>query len=329
MLPEALLRQTMTRFPRFAKSAIAIERLEKGGSDRSYYRIRVTDEHSLILVKYGAQREENRHYVAIAQFLKSVGVNVPEIYFHDEMEQLIWMQDLGERDLWCFRDESWTVRRELYERALDQAILLHTKAHRALPRSGLTLQVEFDAELYRWEQNYFFENCLGRFFHIDDEVIAERCDRAALGEIADQLGGQPRVLVHRDFQSQNVMIHEDCAHLIDFQGLRPGLMQYDLASMVYDPYVALTPDEREELVCYFAERLFEAGFTPAGDFRTVLDLCAVQRLMQALGAYGFLGLVKERTAFLDHVPAALASLKTILARVPCLQSLRTILEELP
>lgn len=326
MLSESLIQQTVTRFPRFAKSSIEIQPVEKGGSDRRYYRIRVTDEHSLILVKYGDQRDENRHYVAIAGFLDSIGINVPEIYFHDEEEQLIWMQDLGEHDLWAYRDEPWHVRRGLYESALDQAITLHTKAHRALPASKLTLQVEFDAALYRWEQSYFFENCLGRFFKLAPETIAARCDHEALEQIASVLDAQPRVLVHRDFQSQNIMIADGRAHLIDFQGLRPGLAEYDLASLVYDPYVSLTGSEREELIDYYIEKSADAGVDLPSNFSAIADLCAVQRLMQALGAYGFLGLEKKRAQFLDHIPAALASLIEVLHRVPSLSRLRALLE---
>ena len=54
----------------------------------------------------------------------------------------------------------------------------------------------------------------------------------------------------------------------------------------------------------------------------------MQRLMQALGAYGFLGLVRERKAFLDHIPAALHSLRQVLARIPELQATRTLVESL-
>jgi tRNA A-37 threonylcarbamoyl transferase component Bud32 len=53
----------------------------------------------MIFVKYSGHKEENRHYVDIAAFLKDAGVPVPEIFHHDPAEGLIWMQDLGELDL--------------------------------------------------------------------------------------------------------------------------------------------------------------------------------------------------------------------------------------
>jgi len=323
-----LIEKTVTRFPRFARQEIIVHPLEKGGSDRKFYRMAFNDEHSMILAKYGRQREENRHYVAIARFLAGVGVRVPEIYFHDDEEGLIWMEDLGDRDLWSYRAEPWPVRRELYHDALDQLLVLHTRAHVATPIEPPQLQAEFNAELYRWEQNYFLENCLVRHFGLDANVVEEKCDRARLGEIAAQLAALPRCLVHRDFQSQNIVIKDGTACFIDFQGMRPGLPQYDLASLLYDPYVRLPESERTALLDHYLAALTDFGQAPATDFTAIYDLCAMQRLMQALGAYGFLGHVKERPHFLEHIPAALSSLREVLGRIPGLDSLRAQLAAL-
>ena len=328
MVAEDLICQTVSRFPRYAKRKIEIAPVEKGGSDRRYYRVRVTDEHSLILVKYGDGKEENRHYVAIARFLKSLGVNVPEIFFHDEHEGLIWMEDLGQRDLCSYQDESWEARRMLYGAALDELVKLHVRGHRAPARTGLRLQPEFDENLYTWEQDYFIENCLSRCFRMEQAAI----DPAPLRKIAVALSKQPRALVHRDFQSQNIMIsdeHDGRAFMIDFQGLRPGLECYDVASLIYDPYVTLSAGERATLASDYLERMAEAGSPVRDDFAETLALCAAQRLMQALGAYGYLGLVKNRGAFLDHIPAALAALSEVLHDIPQLGALRELLAALP
>ena len=330
MLPaQTLIDRTLIQFPRLEKNAIAIDPIERGGSDRKYYRIRVSDERSLILVKYGDQREENRYYVKIAEFLHALGIQVPEIYFHDEREGLIWMEDLGEEDLWSFRHETWDLRSEYYRKTLDQAFLLHTRGAAALPSSRLTLQKEFTTALYRWEQDYFLENCLGRFFGLDRDIIEAECNRDTLNELAKRLGRQPRVIVHRDFQSQNVLIFRAEAHLIDFQGLRPGLRQYDLASLLYDPYVTMSERHRDGLITYYKDRYARADIALPDNFDAIFDLCAMQRLMQALGAYSFLGLVKERAEFLKHIAPALGYLKQVLARLPGLESLRRLLDALP
>jgi N-acetylmuramate 1-kinase len=325
---DLLLRRTRKHFPLLDVAEIKIAPIQKGGSDRKFYRIRCSPEQALILVKYNLEREENRHYVTIANFLSEHRVRVPEIYFHDPDEGLIWLEDLGERDLYSYRDESWLVRRAFYESALDQIATLH-----ALPESVCIdmkqhLPAEFNSELYLWEQNYFFENCLGRYFKTDKAELAPLVALPALNEIAEHLASFPRVLVHRDFQSQNIIIRNGQAHLIDFQGMRPGLAEYDLASLLYDPYVDFPETERTELTEYYRNRQLENGIATNGDFDLKLRLCAMQRLMQALGAYGFLGLIKAHKHFLKHIPAAVKSLQRIVENIGGLSQLAKTLREL-
>ncbi len=245
---------------------------------------------------------------------------------------LIWMEDLGERDLWSYRDEPWEIRRPYYQSALEEVWRLHDRGWDGLARFPFTLQIEFNAALYRWEQKYFFENCIGRYFEDlhDPAKVARLAASPVWDAIAEKLAAWPRVLVHRDFQSQNILIHEEHAHLIDFQGLRPGLAHYDLASLLYDPYVRLTGGERGELVDFYLAlgHRSDLGETRAA-FDEVYRLCALQRLMQALGAYGYLGLVKGRDQFLGHVAPALASLREVAADVPHLEEFRAMLTGLP
>src|SRR5437870_6584749 len=315
-------------FPRLDVGQIKITPIQKGGSDRKFYRIRRAADQRLILVKYNLEREENRHYVEIANFLAKHGIRAPEIYFHDPAEGLIWIEDLGERDLYSYRRESWLVRRAFYESALDEIATLHALPAAIRSEMKEHLPAEFNAELYAWEQNYFFENCLGRYFKVDHTKLAELAELPALKEITERLAVFPRVLVHRDFQSQNIIVRNGQAYLIDFQGMRPGLAEYDLASLLYDPYVDLAGAERAELIAYYRARQIENGIAIDGDFDLKLRLCAMQRLMQALGAYSFLGLVKGHKHFLEYIPNALRSLRAAVAKIDNLQPLASFLGDL-
>jgi N-acetylmuramate 1-kinase len=322
MRTDLLLHQTRLHFPRFDVDEIKITPIEKGGSDRKFYRVRCSSKQALILVKYNLEREENRHYVKIAQFLEEHGVRGPKIYYYDAAEGLIWLEDLGERDLFSYRDESWLVRLAFYESALDEISKLHRLPESVCIEMRQHLPAEFNAALYRWEQNYFFENCLGRYYKVNSKKIETLSGLLGLHQIADRLGNLPRVLVHRDFQSQNILLRNGQAYLIDFQGMRPGLPHYDLASLLYDPYVELAESEREELLAHYC------GGNVSAEFREILRLCAMQRLMQALGAYGFLGLVKEHESFLQHIPAGIASLTMIVSGMPGLEEVATELRRL-
>jgi Predicted phosphotransferase related to Ser/Thr protein kinases len=156
-------------FPLLEVADVKIRPIEKGGSDRKFYRIRCSQNQTLILVKYNLEREENRHYVEIAKFLEAHGIRAPKIYFHDAAEGLIWIEDLGEHDLYGYRHDSWLVRRAFYESALDEIIKLHRLPESVCEEMKEHLPAEFNAALYRWEQRYFFNNCLGRYFKVTSQ----------------------------------------------------------------------------------------------------------------------------------------------------------------
>ena len=310
-LPESML----PRFPEYREPAdFEVTPLDKGGSGRFYYRVKA-GESSMIFAKYTTQREENLHFVDIARFLKDTGVNVPEIYHHDAGEGLIWMADLGTEDLWTFRDSDWEIRKVLYSSAIRQVARLHLDATARYSASRLKLQLEFNETLYLWEQEYFFEHAFCGIFGFAESEAKDFASAQPLQSLARKLSEKPRCLIHRDFQSQNVLIHEGTAWLIDFQGMRPGLPQYDLASLLFDPYVSLTDSERDELIALYKQILHEHGKEVDPDFDEVFLGCAAQRLMQALGAYGFLGLKCGKPGFLRHVPAAKRSLQNVLSRI--------------
>ena len=324
ILSETLLQQTRLHFPRFAEAEVKISPIEKGGSGRRFYRIQFSPEQTVVLVKYSRDQAENQRYVEIAQFLAEHSIRAPKIHFHDPEEGLIWIEDLGENDLWSYREENWPKRRVLYESALEGIAKLHRISEAESLRFRGYDPAQFDAALYLWEQNYFMEYCLRRHFGLDGRKLHELARLPRLKQIAEQLGSYPRVLVHRDFQSQNIIIRQGQAYLIDFQGMRPGLAEYDLASILYDPYVHLTGSERAEL------RQFYRSTAEVNDpvFDERFQLCAMQRIMQALGAYAFLGLVKENRAFLAHIPAALDSLVEVLGGIEGSEPLGGLLRQL-
>jgi len=321
-LSDTLLQQTRIRFPSLESAQVKITPIEKGGSERKFYRIQFSPGQSIVLVKYTGEHSENERYVEIAEFLAAQAIHAPKIYFHDPAEGLIWLEDLGERDLWSYREENWLVRRAFYESTLEEIAKLHGVSAAASSAIRRDLPAQFDAALYLWEQHYFFSNCLGHHFGVAEEKLRALAELPALREIADRLASFPRVLVHRDFQSQNIIVRDRAAYLIDFQGMRPGLAEYDLASLLYDPYVCLTTNERRELQAFYCE---EAKMTDPA-FAEKLRLCAMQRLMQALGAYAYLGLVRGNTAFLAHIPAALQSLGEVVAGIGGLKPLRAWIE---
>ncbi|MBN2438730.1 MAG: phosphotransferase [Deltaproteobacteria bacterium] len=304
-----------------AGAQVELASVGKGGSDRDFFRVVAAGRAPVILMRYGRMYAENDLYAAVASFLREMGVRVPAIYGHDPERRLILMEDLGDTDLYVLRDAPWEVRRGLYEKVLALAARMPSFSLDRLP-AGLRLMPGFDAELYRWERDYFREECVRNVFRLDLAAADEKVLEAELSRLAGRLLATPPALVHRDLQSQNVMIREGEPVLIDFQGMRPGSPFYDLGSLLCDPYVTFPEEGRDQLLRFYYE-ISGSGY-PWDMFRELFLLASAQRLMQALGAYGFLGLKRGKCHFLAHIRPGLENLIAVTAETRVLPQLNAL-----
>jgi aminoglycoside/choline kinase family phosphotransferase len=295
---------------------------EGRGSDRKFFRVTWNGADSAILIHYNPERIENTFYAGIATFLREIHVPAPRIIRHDSPACLLLLEDLGEEDLWSFRNAPWEHRRELYRRTLGILRRLQSFPEEDFPSGRVKLMERFGPDLYRWEREYFRENFVRIFCGMKLEPGFDRELEAELSILAERLSGSGRCLVHRDLQSQNVMVREGEPFLIDFQGMRFGSPFYDLGSLLCDPYVIFSAAERDELLLFYYELSAANGEWPA--FQNHFWEAAAQRLMQALGAYAFLGLQKKLEAFLDHIPAGLQNLQLAARRATSLPRLREL-----
>jgi N-acetylmuramate 1-kinase len=302
---------------------IKLTSLSGRGSDREFYRLTWGATSSAILNHYDPMRVENTCYGDIAIFLNDINVPVPKLIRHHAGKCLMLMEDLGHDDLWLLRNEPWKIRRDLYRKTLAIAERLHSFPIEEFPATKVRLMEPFGPELYKWERDYFRDNFVSGVCKIElDPVFAGQLE-SELSALAEHIHAAGRSLVHRDLQSQNIMIRDEEPYLIDFQGMRFGSPFYDLGSLLYDPYVTFTGDEREELLdYYYGLSKIDMAWS---DFHQTFRQASAQRLMQALGAYGFLGLKKGLAAFLNHIPAGLANLQIAVSHVPSFPRLRELL----
>jgi aminoglycoside/choline kinase family phosphotransferase len=289
------------------EASVKLSQLAGRGSDRTYYRVRWGTSNSVILVRYQPGRIENRYFADIARFLLNNGIPVPKIIRHDAANCLIIMQDLGHTDLCSLQHESWEIRKDLYQKTLAIALKLHSFEEDRLPSGGIRLMEPFGPDLYRWERNYFLDNFVHALCGIELEPNFKRQLEAELEALARRLASGRQSLVHRDLQSQNVIISGEAPFLIDFQGMRYGTRFYDLGSLLCDPYVVFSETERKELLSFYRE----LSKLPSEDgFQQMFWEASAQRLMQALGAYGYLGLHRGLSEYTVHIPAGLRNLQT-------------------
>jgi aminoglycoside/choline kinase family phosphotransferase/choline kinase len=286
-------------------TVIGLEPFTARGSDRAYWRVRAGDRGSFVFMHYELSRRENAVWEPIGRFLATIGIPVPRILAADSDRRFVLLEDLGNRSLESLAKESGDERIRLYAETLRIAHRLHSFPLEEFRRRGVPTMEGFSPELYRWEQDYFLENFVRDVCGIDAADLLRGALGDELRDLSDALLAGPPGLVHRDLQSQNVMIRSGSPVLIDFQGMRIGNPLYDLGSLLCDPYVAFEPEQREALLRFYHDL---GDPRPWPDFRRLFYMASVQRLLQALGAYGCLALKKNLPEFRRHIPRGVANL---------------------
>ncbi len=284
-----------------------IEFLGARGSDRAFFR----SGNAIAVIYDAATRGENAKYAAHARWLKEKGIAVPSVLCDKPEMNVTSFEFVGATDLKTRVEKAGPKTIESYVPVVEELAKFN-----ALDASELDLEPAFDTALWAWERTLFTEHCLGTRFGrtLAPEVEAE------LVRVAERLEQEPRALVHRDFQSTNILWKNGKFSFIDFQGMRLGPAAYDLASLLYDPYVTLTDGERRALAGLYGKKANRP------DILEVLPFAAVQRLVQALGAFGRLASVGQ-PQFGKFVLPALENLLTV-ADEANLDALGALIEDL-
>ena len=291
-----------------------------GGSNRNYYRIK-KDGNTAVLMKCKEGDADYHRHIEYTKFFLKHTIPVPELIETTPEKISATFEDLGDISLYSWlkcRREPEQIE-EMYRKVLDIAVQIHARATANVSECSMLQSRLFDYEHYRWETSYFIERFVGGVRNIKPKNLSELQDE--FHKIASKADSYPKTIIHRDFQSQNIMIHKGSPRLIDFQGARMGLPAYDVASILWDPYYRLDDDMRERLLGYYLDKMKNAHSSAAAKAMadkpptSTLLICRLQRHMQALGAYGFLSSVIGKKYFLKHIPEGLRLLKEDIALV--------------
>ena len=287
--------------------------LEEQGSSRRFYRVK-DGEDTKILMLSDASDKDFGHFVKLGNFFSRNNMFTPAIYRVNTEEYSVLMEDLGDNVL--FRHLQKCDKKHLlkhYREVLHTLVQFQEHGRNAIASEDREYRL-FNRKVLLWESDYFSENFLNRLCGLDfDSEFAENLRRET-AQIAFAAERMPVAVMHRDFQSQNIVLQDGRVRFVDFQGSRLGPYTYDAASLIKDPYTDLPKDLRDELYDIFYEELQKAGFhVPLQEFRYHCLLGALQRNMQALGAYGFLALTKGKIHYLDYAPPCLRLLQEGLA----------------
>jgi len=309
--------------------------LHGDGSNRRFYRILASDTFSILAVLPALTDDatliakglaEAHAAFLIGSHLYAKGVRVPKIIGFDNESGILLFEDLGD-----------TLLQHEIRRTADPGLILarYREVIRVLVHMQFSGRQDFDPG-WCWdtpcydrdlmltrESGYFltefckhFLNCRKIVPGLDEEFQA----------LADRAAREPvEFFLHRDFQSRNLMILDSEIRIIDFQGGRLGPLGYDLASLLIDPYAGLSRENQEELLACYIEEVKKFGIN-GPQFAAGYPYLALQRNLQILGAFAFLGHTRNKPFFRQFLRPALVSLKERLAKpfaadYPCLRKL--------
>lgn len=309
--------------------------LRGDASDRRYYRLffnpPTADLASLVLMRLAQPYTAGElPFVNVQRYLALKGVPVPRIFCDDSTRGFVLLEDLGDMTLeGAWPGASQEQRASWYRQALDILIVLQ-HPEPPLPRQNcVAFRLAFDVDKLMWELDFFITHMLKGLCRRQLTATVEATMRGRLWQLTAILARQPRLLTHRDYHSRNLMLHEGCLRVIDFQDARLGPCQYDLASLLYDSYVVLPSDLREQLLTSYLDRKAEVDRQrlDRGEFEQLFDYMCLQRNLKALGTFAFQTVAKGNRRYVPSILPTVEYVRENLARHPELRVLREILAE--
>jgi len=309
---------------------VRLERASEDASFRRYLRVRGRSR-TWVLMDAPPERVDCAPYVDVAGRLAAAGLRVPEVVAADHRLGALLLTDFGDTRYLEALDEASADR--LYGAAIEALVRMQSRAD----ATGLP---EYDADFLRREMALFPEWLLATHLGVSNDGRVQAVLEEAFATLARAAGEQPRVFVHRDYHSRNLMLRPglrpdgEGRHgpgLLDFQDAVRGPLSYDLVSLLRDVYRRWPPARVDAWMDLYLQHAGRAGLLDGADaatFRRWLDLMGAQRHLKIAGIFARLWHRDGKPGYLADIPLTLEYLVEECAAHPSLASLRALVDEL-
>jgi aminoglycoside/choline kinase family phosphotransferase len=286
------------------------------GSQRYFWRISL-DQHDISFIgmenppRDDYSKRENHAYLKIGRHLFQKGLPIPEIYHVDLDRGWFILEDFGSTNLQTAALAPET-RNALYEDVVEILFKLQTLGTEGFDTAWCCQTERYDqVVMRRHESDYFKDAFLHKYLGLKRNWSELKAPFDYLAETASNT--ECNFFLHRDFQSRNIMVTKDNKiGIIDWQGGRLGPLEYDLASLLIDPYTRLSLNEIDHVYHHYLLRVDEYRSGLADHFKRSYPYLAIQRNLQILGAFAHLSKVQGKPFFEAYIPPALKSLRHLL-----------------
>ncbi len=291
-------------------------------SFRRYYRAR-TATASYIVMDAPPAHEDCRPFVHIARLFRAAGANTPEILAENLDEGFLLLTDFGNTTYLSALNEQTADR--LYRDANAELVNIQLASRPGeLP--------DYDEALLRRELMLFPDWYLAKHLKVElTDAQRQVMDQTFAAILANNLA-QPRVYVHRDWHSRNLMVTtENNPGVLDFQDAVYGPITYDLASIYKDAYIRWDEDRVLDWLVRYWQAARQAGLPVAadfGDFYRDFEWMGVQRHIKVLGIFARLYYRDGKSGYLKDMPLVMDYLRRACERFNALRPFMRLLDEL-
>ena len=300
---------------RLGQDLPSAEPVSGDASFRRYLRLH-TQHGPMILMDAPPDREDSRSFLDVAKRLRAAGLGAPRIAHFDLHQGFGLIEDLGHT---LYRD---ALEPGNADRLFPPLFDTLERMGRQVVSAGLP---DYDDARLQQELDLFPDWYLARHRGLRFNRQESAAWQAACTLLRASANEQPRVFVHRDFHSCNLLLREDdLPGIIDFQDAVAGPVTYDFVSLLWDRYIAW-PRGRLETWAEDMRRRLDPG-VDSTTWSRWCDLMGVQRNLKIVGIFARLHYRDGRAGYLDMIPRFYRYLLDIVPAYPGLAGLRALLE---
>ena len=307
----------------FPEKVFTLKPASADASFRRYFRVFI-DDRTFVVMDAPPQHEDCRPFLQVADILSATGVHVPNILAQNLEHGFLLLSDLGNTTFLQALTSDTARVDQLYADAIDALIQMQlSQRTEGLPDYDETLLLR-ELNLF---PDWYIAKHLGKALSDQQTVMLSTIFARIL---ANNLA-QPKVLVHRDYHSRNLMVTTPNPGILDFQDAVVGPVTYDLVSLFKDAYIYWDEERVLDWVIRYWEKARKAGLPLSADFAEFyrdFEWMGVQRHLKILGIFARLNYRDGKATYLDDMPLVMNYLRKACHRYSEFHLLHNLLDEL-
>ena len=291
-------------------------------SFRRYFRATLENGETLIVMDAPPEHEDCKPFIHVAQLLGDAGVNVPKVLAQDLARGYLLLTDLGGTT---------------YLSALNagNADKLYRDAGTALVSIQLASRDQilpnYDEALLTREMQLLPDWYIAKHLGVELNDAQQQTLQSTFALLNRNILAQPKVYVHRDYHSRNLMVCDDNPGILDFQDAVYGPITYDLVSLLKDAYIQWEEPQILDWAIRYWEQARKAGLpvnADFGEFYRDFEWMGAQRHIKVLGIFARLYHRDGKDGYLKDMPLVMTYLRKACERYIELKPLLKLLDTL-